>query len=53
MTTLAIDPYSPPVVSHACGPTDPNVLEFRTSADTVLCSSLTDKTHSHLQVIDG
>ena len=51
--TLAMDPYSPSVVADACGIADPAVLDFRTTADTVLCSSLTDTAHSHLPVIDG
>ena len=52
ITTLAMDPYSPPVVAEACGIENPEVLDFRISAETVICSSLTDEAHSYLPAVD-
>ena len=53
VTTLAMDPYSPPVVADACGIADPEALDFRIQADTVICSSLTDEAHSYLPAVEG
>jgi len=51
--SLAMDPYSPPVVANACGISDPAVLDFKIEADTVICSSLTDEAHSYVQAVEG
>jgi L-ascorbate metabolism protein UlaG (beta-lactamase superfamily) len=49
---IAMDPYSPSVVSKACG-VDQAVFDIRIQADTIIVSSLTDQAHCYVKLVEG
>ena len=49
---IAMDPYEPEIVANACG-VEIEVFDYRTRADTVLVSSLTDRAHSFSRAVEG
>ena len=49
---IAMDPYEPEIVANACD-VGIEVFDYRTSADTVLVSSLTDRAHSFARAVKG